>query len=363
MLTSKQIPSIEEIAEILRSLSEEALDTVLAQIEHTPHPIKASAVVVHAKVCPRCGSTHIRRNGTVRHKQRYSCCNCHRSFGDTTGTLRFKSKHTKETWDYYLESFAMKLTLREAAQRCNISLTTAFYWRHKILDALASDLYAQVLTGVIQADETYVQDNYKGNYQAAKNLGKAIVGDVVPAYQLNRVSGHRHGRGKATGTRGLSKQKICIPCAIDAQGKTLARAAGKGMVQQQYLDYALDKHLTGSSVLVTDKSQANLLFCEAHEFPLVQLKAGSESHKSKPYNLQKINNLHSRFKRLIALFKGVGSKYLNNYLAWNGFDMNHIGMNKVDIKDKLVAAMNSIGEFSTYKEVFGKPALPFSVSE
>ncbi len=80
------------------------------------------------------------------------------------------SKHTKETWDCYLESFAMKLTLREAAQRCAISLTTAFYWRHKILDALAADHHDQVLTGVIQADETYVQDNYKGNCQAVKNL-------------------------------------------------------------------------------------------------------------------------------------------------------------------------------------------------
>ncbi len=78
MLTPKQIPSIEEITEILRSLSKEALDTVLAQIE-TPHePSTVSAVVDHAKVCPRCGSTHIRRNGTVRHKQRYSCCACHR---------------------------------------------------------------------------------------------------------------------------------------------------------------------------------------------------------------------------------------------------------------------------------------------
>ncbi|MCF7942301.1 MAG: hypothetical protein K9M84_11850, partial [Spirochaetia bacterium] len=70
-----------------------------------------------------------------------------------------------------------------------------------------------------------------------------------------------------------------------------------------------------------------------------------------------------RFKHMIEPFKGVGSKYLDNYLAWNGFDMNHIGVNKLDIKDKLVAAIHSIGEFSTYKEVFGKPALPFSVSE
>jgi hypothetical protein len=29
-----------------------------------------------------------------------------------------------------------KKTLKETAEECSISVTTAFYWRHKILDAL-----------------------------------------------------------------------------------------------------------------------------------------------------------------------------------------------------------------------------------
>ncbi len=358
MLNTKQIPSIEEITEILRSLSKESLDSVLAQVTSDSEVNSESAVASQLSACPRCGSSHVRKNGKVRNKQRYSCCDCNRTFGKTTGTVRFMSKHTKETWELYLESFAMKLTLREAAQRCGIALSTAFFWRHKILDALSLDIHSHVLEGIVQSDETYVPDNYKGNCQATKNLGSVDM-QRKPAYEMYRVSGHRHSRGKVTRTRGLSKQKICVPCAIDEQGRTVSRAAGKGMVQLTYLDYALCEHLAEKSILVTDKSQASSRFCEVHEVPLIQLKAGSESQQDKPYNLQKINNLHSRLKSLLRPFKGVATKYLDNYLAWNGFDMNHIGVNRLSIKDKLAAAMDSIGECSTYKDVFGKPALPF----
>lgn len=30
--------------------------------------------------CPRCNSTHIRKNGTRKSKQRYICVDCHRQF-------------------------------------------------------------------------------------------------------------------------------------------------------------------------------------------------------------------------------------------------------------------------------------------
>ena len=216
-----------------------------------------------------------------------------------------------------------------------------------------------MLSGIIQSDETYIQDNYKGNYLAAKNLEKPVDTERLPAYEENRMSGYCHNRGKTTHTRGLSKQKVCVPCAIDDQGRALAKAAGKGMVQLNFLDYALSANLTSTVVLVTDKTPASLKFCEIHEFPLIQLKADSESRNGKVYNLQKINNLHGRLKKLLTSFKGVSTKYLDNYLAWNGFDIRFTGLNKLEIQDKLSLAMSSIGECSTYNEVFGKPPLPF----
>jgi hypothetical protein len=68
----------------------------------------------------------------------------------TMGTLRsvrYKSKHRRETWETYLEAFTLRLPLRDAAHRDGCS------------------------TGrCMQEDETHIQDNYKGNYYADNNL-------------------------------------------------------------------------------------------------------------------------------------------------------------------------------------------------
>jgi transposase-like protein len=362
MLTNKKIPSTEEIIEILRNLPKETLDSILSQLKKEPTMNNESeSTEAHDLVCPQCGSIHVRKNGTVRHKQRYSCYDCHRSFGETTGSVRYKSKHTRETWENYQDCFTMKLPLRETAIKCGIALSTAFFWRHKILDALSANLNSQKLDGVVQADETYIQDNYKGNSNAVKNLKKATAAERRPAYEQNRISGHRHGRGNATHTRGLSKQKVCVPCAIDAEGKTLARAAGKGIVQLNYLEYALGANLTEQVVLVTDKTRASSEFCASHELPIIQLKADSDSRNGQTYNLQKINNMHGRIKRLLFPFKGVATKYLDNYLAWNGFEIKHTGLNRLDLKNELIGAMKKMGKCSTYGDVFKKPLLPFPV--
>jgi transposase-like protein len=77
--------------------------------------------------------------------------------------VRYKSKHSKETWETYLEAFALRLPLRDAASRCGIALSTAFFWRHKILDALSNGKNGLLLSGQVQEDETYIQDNSKDN--------------------------------------------------------------------------------------------------------------------------------------------------------------------------------------------------------
>lgn len=97
MLTINQILSVDEIAKILRSLPKETLDRVLAQIVCELEERVEAVGESPSEVCPRCGSRHVRRNGKVRTKQRYSCCDCGRTFGETTGTVMFMSKHTKGT--------------------------------------------------------------------------------------------------------------------------------------------------------------------------------------------------------------------------------------------------------------------------
>ncbi len=100
-------------------------------------------------------------------------------------------------------------------------------------------------------------------------------------------------------------------------------------------------------------------FCDLDSLPVVQLKAGIKGCEVQGrYNLQKINNLHSRLKGLLAAFRGVSTKYLDNYLAWTGFELR-IQAESLDLKTLLLDKMQAIERCSTYLEVFHKPPLPF----
>ena len=86
-------------------------------------------------------------------------------------------------------------SIRKIAKELKISVTTAFYWRHKILNVLKKN-YSPVLKGVVEADETYFRLSFKGQ---RKTFPKGR---------------HPRKRGKAP-KRGVSKEQVCVLTAID----------------------------------------------------------------------------------------------------------------------------------------------------
>lgn len=53
-------------------------------------------------------------------------------------------------------------TLPKIAKRLNIYISTAFYWRHKVLNSIQS-LRNSILQCVIESDETYLIESMKGS--------------------------------------------------------------------------------------------------------------------------------------------------------------------------------------------------------
>lgn len=96
--------------------------------------------------------------------------------------------------------------------------------------------------------------------------------------------------------------------------------------------------------MAIDKTRVVNVFCESHVYLLVQLKAGPGSRSGKGYNLQKVKNLNSRILSPLRPFKGVSTKYLDNYLIWNAFVVHHPDVNRIDLKVILQALMVTIGK-------------------
>lgn len=250
-------------------------------------------------VCPHCGSVHAVRNGKVKGKQRYLCRGCNKSFGDFTNSIVSGTKSSYDKWLLYIKCMVKGYSLRKTAIEVGITVTTAFYWRHKILTALHPIIEGGLLNGIVEADETFFLESFKGNHT------KSTV------FSMPRPPRKRGGSSKY---RGISSEQICVTCAIDRSGNISAQAACKGRVTVKTLETIYRSVLDKAATLCTDKHRSYIQFAKNMGVHLVQIEHGKT--KQDIYHIQHINAYHSILKNWIRHFKGISTKRLGNYLNW-----------------------------------------------
>ena len=293
-------------------------------------------------VCPICGCIHVVRNGHRKDGvQRYVCRNCGKSFVAASNSIVSSTKKDFPVWEQYIDCMINGFSLRKSANICGIHRNTAFIWRHKILGALQNMADSVVLDGIIEADETFFSDSYKGNHKRG-------------AFIMPRKA---RKRGKSVHKRGLSHEKVCVPCAVNRKGLSIAKAINLGRVATKDLHSIYDNRIEPNSVIVTDLMNSYRRFATKNGLELVQLK-GSKSKKG-IYNIQHINSYHSELKRFIDRFKGVSTKHLNNYLIWHNF-VNYATKSEVDKRSILLKFVVSQAMVIHAADVSKKPTMPFA---
>lgn len=244
--------------------------------------------------CVQCGSTSVKRNGKYRTRQRYLCKDCGKSFNDLTNTP-FSGSRYPEKWVNYIELMVDGFTLPKIAKRLKIHISTAFYWRHKILNALGLQGFNQ-LEGIVESDETFFRESMKG-----------------------RKVTHREPKKRATKDekRGISDLKIAVVVAQDRNGKSIARKAGTGRVKVTEIDAAIGDYIPKTAVLCTDTAKNYKKFAKIKG---LQHETVNERQKQRVkkgiYHIQHVNNFHNRLKKWMERFQGVATKFLDNYLYW-----------------------------------------------
>ena len=118
------------------------------------------------RVCPYCGKHHIRRNGHQKNgSQKFVCVDYNRSFSIITNTVFSGTSKSLDVWQKFMECMKQNLSLDECAEVWGIVHSTAFIWRHKTLDAISKSANKERLSGIVEADETYLPISYKGNHK------------------------------------------------------------------------------------------------------------------------------------------------------------------------------------------------------
>lgn len=234
------------------------------------------------------------RWGKTERQHRWRCEDCGRTFKLLTGTplsrLRYSSR-----WEDFAVALLEGETLRKAAERCGIHRTTAHRWPTRFLKELVK--LQPRLTGIVEADETYVLESAKGRPKERAAHGR-------PA---------RRRGGKAR-SRGLSRDQIPVVMARDGGGAIVCEVLPH--FDQVQAIKVFRSTLTRDAVLCTDQSKVYPGTAKSIAVKHETVSAKSGGRIRGPYHIQNVNALPSRFKLWLLRFRGVSDTRLPPYAAW-----------------------------------------------
>lgn len=243
-------------------------------------------------------------------------------------------------WKEFISCFLHGFSVRKSAEICGINKNTAFLWRHKVCDSLVCIMNEVSMSGIVEADETYFRVSYKGNHKAFKSgeAGRSKRKSGTSILYKNRK-------------RGLSREQVCVPCAINRSGLSVSKISGFGKASYSGINSVIGSHITCGSILCADGATA---------YDAIAQKNGLERASVNPlglYNIQRMNSYHSRLKGFIDRFNCVSTKHLNGYLVYNNF-VNHA---KETYTEKIRILTNHICTvycFTKRTKVSDRPAIP-----
>ena len=252
--------------------------------------------------CPHCHGKARLHGHAKNGAQRYFCPNCHRSFCGSTGTILEHTLKSQSTWKLFVKCMLERKTVREAARTCGICKTTSFLWRHKVLDSLQGMMASVKMDGIVEADEAFFRLSYKGNHSKG-------------AFAMPRKA---HRRGGDVHTRGLSSEQVCVPTAVTRQGLSVGKVGSLGTTKREAVKQVLDGHVAEQATLCTDSLKAYGYLATLLKVKHVAVEAGK--HMKKGLGIQCVNAYHTHLKSMVEnIFRGVATKYLNNYIVWYNF--------------------------------------------
>ena len=187
--------------------------------------------------CPHCQGDG-QKWGFAAGLRRYRCRSCKTTFNALTGTP-LASLKKRQKLAAYGQAMVDGLSLRKAAKRVGINLSTAFDWRHRLLK-LPAKAKPKTLDGVVEADETYILESEKGSRKLKRKARK---------------------RGGTATKRGLSHEQIPVLVTRDRSGATLTEVLPDTTAES--IAKVLGSVVAKDAALVSDGAKAYRTFADA----------------------------------------------------------------------------------------------------
>nr|WP_133016612.1 IS1 family transposase [Clostridium cuniculi] len=219
---------------------------------------------------------------------------CGRTFTNEIYNQFRYSKKFKENYQEYLALLNKGLTIRECARKLNITVVTAFFWRHRFLFDLKNKYYVENISSYVELTKMVVNENFKGSRNITDNKRDKITIinaindsiDILPIIAARNFFGFYEIRDNLVPRLNKSAYVVGL---IDGRLKTFAKA-----------------------------------FNEINKVSL------EEKYKNNIDIQYSINT-----QKWLSKFRGVASKYLDHYLYWRLFEYkNNFELKKTMLSSK-----------------------------
>jgi len=200
----------------------------------------------------------------------------------------------KEKWLDHAQAMIEGMSLAKTAKLCGVHPTTAFRWRHRFLRA-PSDDKPRTLSGIVEADETFILESFKGRWS-----------------DLPRKARKRGGTARHPGPY---QDNIPVLVARDRKGATFDAVLPQ--VTSAAISAALAGLVTPANHLVGDGGLPIAGFARRAGIPFHAAPSPGKPTPEAPHlHINNVNAYHSRLKQWLNRFNGVATKNLPSYLGW-----------------------------------------------
>lgn len=300
------------------------------EVDITKEQTKEKAAI--ANNCPHCCSTKTRKNGFQYGVQRFVCNTCKKNFRVSTGTVTAHLKK-KELLKVYIPHMLEGYSLDKCAELTGISKQTSFDWRHKILSALGKFQKDQMLSGICESDDVFIEFSEKGSQNLKRTPKK---------------------RGKSVFVkkkRGINQDKVAILISCDRKGNKHLQVATRGRISAQDINTILKDKLAPKTVLCTDGHRSFEAFARENQLEHQTIKVSAKQYVKKGiYHVQHVNQTAQDLKKWLEKFNGVSTKYLQNYLNWYALKAI-ISENQSPVKKTVAMIATSFSAWYEFKNI------------
>jgi transposase-like protein len=240
--------------------------------------------------CPRCEDHRIQRWGRFGWRQRYRCKGCHRTFSDFTGTPLAYVKRV-DRWPVFCRLFPRALTVRRMAVLLDVHPETSFRWRHRLLDSLRLT-EAPALSARVSVDLGWLPYSTKGE----------------------RDPQRAGSRLKASAR--LPRRTAWLILACDPTGASFARFAGEVCPGWLRIRKVLAGRIRPGAVLLYRTNRKLRVAPAAAALGLSSEHEGAAPEDEERRDPEPARFHLVRYRRWELRFRGIASRYLDNYLVW-----------------------------------------------